>query len=156
LNGKYLLKKNNLVEMPAHVLHSDPSLWGPTFAEFDPLRFLPQNRKSTKEHKKHHPEAFRPFGGGKNLCPGRHFAATEVLALVVMMAMRYDLRPTTALENWTRPESHKSSIAAVVREPDTDIDVEVTLRKGFEHGNWAFRLEDSELIFATIAEDQAS
>jgi hypothetical protein len=109
--------------------------------------------KATKENKKKvHPGAFRAFGGGKNLCPGRHFAATEILALVVMLIMRYDLLPTSVNGNgnrhWTMPKSEKSSIAAAVREPDTDVEVEVTLRKGFEEGRWAFRLEESELVFA--------
>ena len=32
---------------------------------------------------------YRPFGGGSTLCPGRHFAATEVLALTAMVVHQY-------------------------------------------------------------------
>jgi cytochrome P450 len=38
-----------------------------------------------------HPAAFRAFGGGKTLCPGRHFATTEITALVAMLVARFDI-----------------------------------------------------------------
>lgn len=153
INDQYLLKKDGVVQMPAHIVHSDPTIWGPTVAEFDPFRFC---RKETrrKGNKRQHPEAFRPFGGGKNLCPGRHFATTEILSLAVMMIMRYDLQPTAGDGHWTLPKSDYSSLSAAVREPDTDIEVEVMMRKGYEGGNWEFRLEDSRLTLGVIAEDQ--
>jgi cytochrome P450 len=164
IDGQYLLKKDCIVQMPSHVVHFDPSIWGSSVADFDASRFVPSttNKPQTKptnvqgnRKKKPHPRAFRAFGGGKNLCPGRHFATTEILALVVMMIMRYDLHVATTTTGhwhgygcWTMPKSEKSSIAAAVREPDEDVEVEVRLRKGFEEGRWAFRLEESELVFA--------
>lgn len=164
IDGQILLKKDSLVEIPAHVVHSDPSIWGSSVAAFDASRFIRStNVKSSTNltngqadrKKKPHPGAFRAFGGGKNLCPGRHFAATEILALVVMMVMRYDLHVVTTTTGhrhgsgrWTLPTSVKSSLAAAVREPDEDVEVEVRLREGYEEGRWAFRLEESELVFA--------
>ena len=84
-NGKYLLKKGSTVMMPARVLHSDPDLWGADVQDFQPRRFL---KDSTT---KHDPVAFRGFGGGTTLCPGRHFATTGILATVAMMILRYDI-----------------------------------------------------------------
>jgi len=163
ISGQYLLKKDCVVQIPTHVVHFDPSIWGSSVQDFDASRFVPgQTRPShtqEKKKKKAPPGALRPFGGGKNLCPGRHFAATEILALVSMIIMRYDLHVISAADEpqhedqhkggeWAMPKSEKSSLAAVVREPDEDTEVEVRLREGFEEGRWAFRLDDSELVFA--------
>jgi cytochrome P450 len=164
LDGHILLKKGSLVEIPAHVVHFDSTIWGSSVTAFDASRFVlnPNVKSSTKpkndqadNKKKPHPGDFRAFGGGRNLCPGRHFAATEILALVAMMVMRYDLHVVTTSNGrhnesgrWKMPTSVKSGLAAAVREPDEDIDVEVRLREGYEEGRWAFRLEESELVFA--------
>ncbi|KAF7950961.1 uncharacterized protein EAE97_002513 [Botrytis byssoidea] len=69
LDGKYLLKKGNTLLIPGPVQHTGKSAWGPDVETFNHLRFLPEN-------KRHNPIAFRGFGGGTTLCPGRHFAAT--------------------------------------------------------------------------------
>jgi cytochrome P450 len=164
ISGRYLLKKGCVVQIPTHTVHFDPSIWGPSVEDFDASRFVPGQTISSntqeKKRKKAPPGALRPFGGGKNLCPGRHFAATEILALVSMIIMRYDLRVVSASDEqqndhgeWAMPKSERSSLAAVVREPDEDTEVEVRLREGFEEGRWAFQLDDSELVF-TIDDDE--
>ncbi|ORY62498.1 uncharacterized protein BCR38DRAFT_467111 [Pseudomassariella vexata] len=38
-----------------------------------------------------HPAAFRASGGGKTLCPGRHYAMNEILALVVLVVLLFDM-----------------------------------------------------------------
>lgn len=159
INGQYLFKKGCVVQIPTHVVHFDPSIWGSSVNDFDASRFVPGQNKARntqgKQKKKAPPGALRPFGGGKNLCPGRHFAATEILALVSMILMRYELHVITASDEqhhkdrgWAMPKSENSSLAAVVREPDEDTEVEIRLRKGYEEGRWAFRLDDSEVVFA--------
>lgn len=84
-------------------------------------------------------------------CPGRHFASNEILAVVTMFVLRYDMAPKDG--QWSLPETKKTNVASVVMEPDTDIEVELSLRKGYEDGRWAFGLKDSEKIFAVAAED---
>ncbi|KAF4628996.1 hypothetical protein G7Y89_g9155 [Cudoniella acicularis] len=64
LENKYLLKKNSFVFMPNRSYHFDPTSWGPTVNEFDSYRFTRSKAPSG---------AFRGFGGGVNLCPGRFF-----------------------------------------------------------------------------------
>lgn len=39
----------------------------------------------------HHPAAFRAFGGGKTLCPGRHFASTSIQAFVALLVTQFDI-----------------------------------------------------------------
>ena len=99
VDDHYLLKKGGIVMMPNAVIHSDPSLWGPTVGQFNHRRFL----KGVKDGESRYPAAaFRgDFGGGHALCPGRHFASTEVLALVALL-VRFYVRPVGG--EWTEPD----------------------------------------------------
>lgn len=156
INEQYFLRKNSIIQIPAHVVHSDPVIWGPTVADFDESRFIPSatkepvksaNKRGIRKGRSLH-GALRPFGGGKNLCPGRHFATTEILALTSMMIMRYNLAHQEHDKQWTKPKSERSSLAAVIREPDEDVEVKVSPRGEFREDRWAFRLEESQVIFA--------
>ena len=42
---------------------------------------------------------------------------------------------------------------AAVEQPDYEIEAEVKVRSGFEDGEWAFRLDNSDVVFASAAED---
>ena len=139
LNDEYVLREGSIIQMPSRVIHADPAIWGPTVEEFDPRRFLKRNAKDSRDYKPP-PAAFRAFGGGTTLCPGRHFARTEVLAVVAMFVMRYDLIPVCG--EWRTPPPKDGNIAAAVMFPGADIEVEVKPRKGFEDGSWAFQLAD--------------
>ena len=148
LDEQSLLKKDATVLMPGFALHTDPSIWGPDVDTFRHKRFLQTDKKERPN-----PVAFRAFGGGTFLCPGRHFATTEIIALVVMFIIRYDMRP---LNNgpWIAPTTKKTNIALVITEPDYDFEVEVMPRAGFEDGWWEFRLKGSISSFGIVAEDQ--
>ena len=63
---------------------------------------------------------------------------TEILAAAVMFVMRYHLPPVVG--RWIRPTTEKTNMAASIMEPDSDVEVDVTLGKGFEEGGWAFSL----------------
>ncbi|OTB01949.1 hypothetical protein M426DRAFT_63139, partial [Hypoxylon sp. CI-4A] len=99
VDNQYLLKKGGAVFMPNAVVHSDESLWGPTVGEFNHKRFL---RSARNEATKHPAAVFRSFGGGHILCPGRHFATTEILSLMALMLVRVDVIPVTG--KWTEPK----------------------------------------------------
>lgn len=149
LDGKWLLKKDSMIQMPTRVVHTDTSLWGSDADDFNPRRFM----KNSGSHKAP-AAAFRVFGGGTTLCPGRHFATNEVLAVASMFIMRYDMAPQTQSGNWDLPTVAKTNVAAVVMEPDADVEVVVSRRKVFEHDRWTFGLEASEHVFAVAAEDR--
>ncbi|KAI1467618.1 cytochrome P450 [Daldinia caldariorum] len=91
LDGEYLLKKGGAVLMPNSMFHTDETLWGPSVGEFDHTRFLKAGRR--KSSTKHPAAAFRGFGGGHVLCPGRHLASTEMLALMALILVRVDVVP---------------------------------------------------------------
>lgn len=150
LDDTYLLRKDGIVMMPSRVVHTDPSVWGPDVYQFNHKRFL-KNTRGSKEGKKPSPHAFRTFGGGTTLCPGRHFATTEVLAMAAMMIMRYDLMPVEG--KWITPKTEKTNIVAGIMEPDTDIEAEVIARQGLEDGEWKIEFADSNMVLAVAADD---
>lgn len=151
LNGQWLLKKDCMIQMPSRIIHKDSTLWGADVDEFNPRRFMKDEVQKTRNGRRPNAAAFRAFGGGTTLCPGRHFATNEILAVVSMIVLRYDMTPTAG--EWSFPKTDNTNVAAVVMEPDTDVEVEVFSRKGFEDGRWTYGLKDSESIFAIVAED---
>ncbi|KAK4186021.1 cytochrome P450 protein [Podospora australis] len=145
---QYLLKKGAMLQMPSRIIHQDPDLWGDDVAEFNPRRFMPGG--ATKQPK---PSCFRGFGGGKTLCPGRHFATNEILAVVATFLVRFDMKPAGG-KKWEFPTTLNTAMAATIMEPDTDVEVEVDVRKGFEGVKWVVRLDDSDKTFAIVVEDK--
>ncbi|KAJ8058691.1 hypothetical protein OCU04_012863 [Sclerotinia nivalis] len=90
--SSFLLKAGNVIQLPSGVTHNSPSIWGPNVDSFDPYRFLPSTiAKLGKEQKKQQVQGYFPFGGGKQLCPGRHFATTEILSLVSAIIVGFDI-----------------------------------------------------------------
>jgi hypothetical protein len=53
-----------------------------------------------REHSKIQQQALNPFGGGSVLCPGRHFAITEMLGVAATIVSGYYLR----MKNGNVPE----------------------------------------------------
>ncbi|TAQ91216.1 hypothetical protein B7494_g441 [Chlorociboria aeruginascens] len=98
LNSRYLLKKGATVMTVAPVQHTDVSVWGPTVSSFDHRRFL-----QMPGGKRTNPVAFRSFGGGTVLCPGRHFASTEVMSFTALLLLCFDLKPVTKGGKWVEP-----------------------------------------------------
>jgi cytochrome P450 len=122
LGGQYLLKKGGLVMMSARAGHSNPAEWGANVKEFDYKRFA----KTENPEKRINPVAFRGFGGGTTLCPGRHFATSEILLLATLLLLRFDVQRTDG--HWVHPSTAKSSQAEAVEQPDKDIDIKITPR----------------------------
>lgn len=166
LNNQYLLKKGSILMMPTSVIHSDSASWGPN-TEFQPRRFTSPLKKNhdnddnnsngiNHTNPKRNPAAssYRPFGGGATLCPGRHFASAEILAVTAMMVYSYEIEPASsftsvsvsisAVKNkpragksateWQWPRlapPHQTSLATNIFPPRTDIEVRVRGREGW-------------------------
>ncbi|KAI1814269.1 cytochrome P450 [Poronia punctata] len=91
LADRYFLKKGAIVQIAGGVIHADPSIWGDDVERFDPRRFTEKPGSPTAKQGQIHPAAFRAFGGGKTLCPGRHFATNEILGFVALVVMMFDI-----------------------------------------------------------------
>jgi cytochrome P450 len=136
LNDKYLLKKGAFLQIPTGVMQADPKTWGPDAKEFKPERFLAQDSLS-KEAKKAQTQAFIPFGGGKNLCPGRHLAFTEIAAFVAMLLYGFELSMSDGGRlQVPKGEFQRLGVASI--SPEKDLDVLVKRRQNFEGVVWEF------------------
>ncbi|KAI0602013.1 cytochrome P450 [Biscogniauxia sp. FL1348] len=114
LAGRHFLRRGAVVQVAGGVIHADPAIWGGDADDFDPGRFLDgdgdgdgdgnsdagEKRKggagagaegAARRKNQVHPAAFRAFGGGKTLCPGRHFAMSEILCFVALVVLQFDI-----------------------------------------------------------------
>lgn len=126
LADKYLLKKGGLVMMSARAQHLNPKVWGEDVLKFNHRRLLKSN-KNGRGRSSIDPAAFRAFGGGTTACPGRHFATSEIMLLVAMVLVRFDVRPKNG-GPWVLPSTVKSSQAEAVEQPDENVEVRLVPR----------------------------
>ncbi|KAF1993623.1 putative cytochrome P450 [Amniculicola lignicola CBS 123094] len=146
LNDTYRLDKDAMVLMPTIAIHTDPALWGDDVNSFNYRRFHHSNPRKIP------PAAFRSFGGGTTLCPGRHFATTQIMAWTTMLVMRFDVEPATG-GPWVQPTTENANLANVMAMPDNDIEVKITSREECQNGTWRVIASDKEAMFSITAED---
>ncbi|KAI0146831.1 putative cytochrome P450 [Xylariaceae sp. FL1272] len=127
LDNEYLLKKGALVQIAATAIHSNPQIWGPNAAAFD------VSRSHQIHDKQIHPSAFRIFGGGSGLCPGRHLARDEILAFAAMFIYIFDVEAVGKLP------AHNSTDMLSVMKPEGDMWVTISRREGVGPLHWRFR-----------------
>ena len=136
LADKYLFAKDAIVQMPGAAIHHNPAFFGPDHQSFDPRRFLKPDPAVAKRPKRP-PGAFRVFGGGATLCPGRHFAGTEILGFVSALIMGFEVAPADGGE-WKMPRTMDSRLMTAILGPVGDVEVRVERRKGWEGVRWGF------------------
>ncbi|KAL9068120.1 MAG: hypothetical protein Q9157_006605 [Trypethelium eluteriae] len=127
LETRFLLKKDTFLIMPNRSMHFDKAAWGSTVAEFRSDRFCDSSTKA-------HPAAFRGFGRGSHLCPGRFFAMTEILSMLVMMVLRFELRPVDG--QWPSLRGNESNMSLAVAPPLSDVAVRIAARRDWAGGEW--------------------
>lgn len=149
LGDKYLLKKGGIVMIHGPVQHSSVAAYGEDVDVFHHRRFV-----RSKSKKNPNPVAFRGFGGGSTLCPGRHFASTEILAFVAMMIMRFDFEPLKG--QWIAPTTANAGSHGTVAPPDYDVKVRLTKATGgFANKKWAAVVSGSAESIELSVEDAA-
>jgi cytochrome P450 len=138
LNGQYHLKENGIIMIPGQSIHHNKGIWGPSSHTFDHHRFL------TSESKKHlsSTSAFRPFGAGTTMCPGRNFSTNVILSLVVMVILRFNVIPKDG--EWRQPTKRNADMWNAMPKPDWDVKVKIEPR-GEEKVQWKFVWDDSTL-----------
>ncbi|KAK8051773.1 cytochrome P450 oxidoreductase [Apiospora rasikravindrae] len=120
LNDGTLLKKGSILMIPTTVQHTDTTAWGDDADQFDHLRF--SRTAGANGRKKPNRIAFRPFGGGQFLCPGRHFASNEILAVTALAVLQFEVVPVGG--KWVEPTVENSPPQSAFPLPDEDIQVE--------------------------------
>ena len=145
--GRVLLKKGSRLMIPATVQHTSVAAWGDDVGEFDHLRFT--RKKSEPGRQRPNRVAFRAFGGGHVLCPGRHFASTEIMALTALMVLQFDIVPVAG--RWVEPSCNNTPAHFGFAIPDEDIDVE--LRPRNPDVKWRVTFSGSDEAMGIVAED---
>lgn len=153
LDGRFLLRKGNVLLIPGVVQHQEPSVWGGDAGEFSHRRFVGGAGPGAKGGRRLNAVAFRGFGGGSTLCPGRHFAATEIMAFAALFILRFDARPASGAR-WSAPSVERTNLATSIHQPDYDVEIEVRLRDEFK-GRWEVKLSESDVPMEVSAEDMA-
>ncbi|OQE04768.1 hypothetical protein PENVUL_c030G09336 [Penicillium vulpinum] len=111
LADKYFLGSGAMLFMPAKQLGRDKNAWGASADHFEARRFM----KSTATFKNDGDKikdprrigGFMTFGVSPAICPGRHFSTSEILALVAMITLRYDIAPVDHV--WHEPPMSSSA-----------------------------------------------
>lgn len=143
--GQVLLKKGSMLMIPAPVQHTDEAAWGDDALHFDYLRFVPDKQRRWPNR-----VAFRAFGGGHVLCPGRHFASTELMALAALMVLQFDILPVANGGKWATPTWHNSPVQAGFPVIDDDIDVDIRPRD--PSAKWRVEFSGSEKAMNIVSE----
>lgn len=133
IDNRYLLKKDSVLLIPTVELHNNTTIWGPAPGTFDPHSFM--NKKSKAPN-----SAYRSFGSGSSVCPGKYFAANEISIILVAMICKFDLKPLGTNGVWKVPEG-SPHITTSVLTPSKDVKVELIERQEKEEEEWKFSWE---------------
>jgi cytochrome P450 len=145
----FLLRKGAVVQIAGGILHQDPTIWGPDVSSFNPRRFQ-NNWNGSKtdsdgkvsDEKSHqvHASAFRGFGGGSSLCPGRFIAQMEIISLTAAVVCAFEMvTPQGKHEvEWNPPKNDKKFPFAVMK-PLRKLDVQLKRREGLENMHWTLQ-----------------
>ena len=160
LANRYLLKKDSILLIPGALIHTDP-IWGPDRTSFNARRFLkkdptaspsPSSPNSNTESEsqrrdqahsepsasKIHPGAYRAWGGGQTLCPGRFFATAEITSAVAMVVMRFEMVPVKGNGEWVFPKVGGNRVVSSIHPPSEDVRVRVREREEWKGDEWGF------------------
>jgi cytochrome P450 len=139
LADQYLLKKHAIVMIPGQSIHHNTGIWGPGANSFDHTRFLSADSKKNLSST----SAFRPFGAGVTMCPGRHFSTNVILSLVAMVVLQYDVLPLEG--KWVTPTKKNADLWNAMPKPDWDVSVKLV--KMMEDGlQWKFVWDDNGAV----------
>ncbi|KAK4038606.1 cholesterol 7-alpha-monooxygenase [Parachaetomium inaequale] len=152
LDGRILLKKGSMLMIPAPVQHTDTAAWGDDALQFDHLRFAPRKPGSGQQKTRPNRVAFRAFGGGHVLCPGRHFASTEILSLAALLVLQFDVVPVAG--RWVEPTWENSPVQAGF--PVIDEDIPVELRPRDPKRKWRVVYSGTDKAMDIVSEDIAA
>ena len=149
LDDRYLLKAGSVVQMSGPAVNKEETVWGPSAQQFNSSRF--QNlTKENEESPLERPRAtsYIAFGAAPSMCPGRHFAAGEVLALAAMLILRYDITPASG--EWRTPKLNAWAIASSVTPPAESYPVNISARNEYAGVQWSFRVTEGKGKFSLI------
>lgn len=141
----YLFKAGNTIHIPSGLTHAATSVWGTDASYFDARRFIRKDEsiEKSKTARKLQNQAFFPFGGGKHLCPGRFFAQAEILGLVAVLLLGYEIVGENG--NVQVPNARMQKFGVGVKKPENDVDVKIRKRVDRVGVRWRFATEQYDV-----------
>jgi cytochrome P450 len=145
-----LLRKGATIQMPSGIVHVATENWGADAHAFDPRRFVKAEKKefssakSQAEQEKLQKKSFYPFGGGRHLCPGRHFAYAEILGAIAVLLLGYDITDANG-GIITVPQRLDASFGGGMKRPlgrEAHMQVRIRRKAGWEKVTWAFSVKE--------------
>jgi cytochrome P450 len=142
--GQCMLRAESVVQIAGGVIHADQGIWGDNVDMFDHTRFLKPPQANGNGHAAEgkerpqaqqtlsggvHPAAFRAFGGGKTLCPGRHFAINEILAFVAVIVLTFEIEAADGSGRIKIPKKNDGVLPVHILEPVKPASVRVRTRE---------------------------
>lgn len=108
----YKIPRGSLLQAPMQVAHYSEAIWasdGHSAAEFWAERHIKTGDGERRVYSMAgSPASYFPFGGGANMCPGRHLAKFEILTTIALVVSRFDIE----LVGWANPDGSPSQRAA--------------------------------------------
>jgi len=136
--SQHLINAESQVMMPAGVTHRLEEVWGPDASKFRPERFIGWPDTATSSQR----SAFIPFGSGRHICPGRHLAQSEILGLILILCLGYDMWSADGQEMAIRiPTMSTPMLGSAVGEPAAHEDlvgIKIRRRCGWDRVSWKF------------------
>ena len=148
LDDRYLLKAGSVLHLVASAINKEEAVWGSSAQQFDSARFGNFTKGTESSGKKPQATSYMSFGASPNMCPGRHFAAGEILALTAMLILRYDITPVAG--KWWTPRQNPWAIAASVLPPAEAFPVRVSAREEYAGVTWAFNVTEGKGKFSLL------
>jgi cytochrome P450 len=134
LDNQYLVRTGAMLNMPMRAIQRHNDVWGNEFGEFNARRFLKPATAVRKESRKL--GGFMSFGISPVICPGRHMASVEVLAIAAMFVLRFEITPYTG--TWTEPKANLSVATATISPPTGEFPVKMAVRDEYKGLEWEF------------------
>lgn len=148
LKDSYAFQKGGVVQLVAGRSHQSEKIWGKDISTFNPRRFL-KREDLTREEKRAQTQGLMPWGGGKHLCPGRHFAFTEVVGFVAMVVYGFEVRMKEGLGRVEMPPFKVQQLGENSRNPAHDVEVWMRRKEEFKDVRFGFNVDPvrNEAVF---------
>lgn len=152
-DGRYLLRKENYCLIPSSLMHQSTQLWGESANVFDPYRFQTSKHgqcNAKKSSTMPQASSFLSWGTPPHLCPARQYAATEILVVTALVAMRVDLVPTANGGQWGKDLAVHTGDLVSVFNPKDDVEVDMKPREA-ALGKWTIDMGASKTRVALLS-----